>query len=123
MRPLPSAVGLLGFLKSITKRSRVRFYAGGLLSPPPRQQLRGCHVGNGAPSLTIVDHRRWPPLTVVAQVWQVRQDQYEVPGVCQSEVGVWRSEALLWPIIGNNDVVGRWQKDQNTLRSSNMSSG
>ncbi|GJT11485.1 hypothetical protein Tco_0858527 [Tanacetum coccineum] len=40
MRPLPSAVGLLGFLKSITKRSRVRFYAGGLLSPLPRQQLK-----------------------------------------------------------------------------------
>ncbi|GJX13619.1 hypothetical protein Tco_0205377 [Tanacetum coccineum] len=39
MKPRPSAVGLLGFLKSITKRSRVRFYAGGLLSLPPRQQL------------------------------------------------------------------------------------
>ncbi|GJS86035.1 retrovirus-related pol polyprotein from transposon TNT 1-94 [Tanacetum coccineum] len=46
-----------------------------------------------------------------------------VPGACQSEVGVWRSEALLWPIIGNNKAVGRWQKDHNSLRSSNMSGG
>ncbi|GKA81375.1 hypothetical protein Tco_0788067 [Tanacetum coccineum] len=95
MRPLPSAVGLLGFLKSITKRSRVRFYAGGLLSPPPRQQLHGCHA----------TWQRWPSLTKTLTSGCVA-------GSSGSVRGVWRSEALLWPIIGNNDVVGRWQKDQ-----------
>ncbi|GKE36806.1 hypothetical protein Tco_1460211, partial [Tanacetum coccineum] len=27
------------------------------------------------------------------------------------------------PIIGNNEAVGGWQKDQNTLKSCNMSGG
>ncbi|GKD20903.1 hypothetical protein Tco_1222606, partial [Tanacetum coccineum] len=40
-------------------------------------------------------------------------------GVCQYEVRVRESV----PIMGNNEAVGRRQKDQNTLRSSNMSGG
>ncbi|GJX01144.1 hypothetical protein Tco_0185057 [Tanacetum coccineum] len=42
-------------------------------------------------------------------------------GVCQSEEVGFAMDSL--PIIGNNEAVGGWQKDQNTLRSCNMSGG
>ncbi|GKE94168.1 hypothetical protein Tco_1579023, partial [Tanacetum coccineum] len=47
------------------------------------------------------------------------QAEVSVRGVCQYEVRVRESV----PIMGNNEAVGRRQKDQNTLRSCIMSGG
>ncbi|GKE55607.1 hypothetical protein Tco_1494792 [Tanacetum coccineum] len=87
-------------------------------------------ANGGSPPLTVVDRRRWAmvhrckyevqtDMSVRGMRWQAEVLVRVRGGVCQYEVRVRES----MPIIGNNEAVGRRQKDQNTLRSSNMSGG
>ncbi|GKE44985.1 hypothetical protein Tco_1472269, partial [Tanacetum coccineum] len=55
--------------------------------------------------------------------WRLANQRYMASGVCQSEEVCVRYKVSVFgsvPIIGNNVAVGEEQKDQNTLRSSNM---
>ncbi|GJT79224.1 hypothetical protein Tco_1053566 [Tanacetum coccineum] len=74
---------------------------------------------NGVSDDALSKYEVQTDMSVRGTRWQAEVSVRVRGGVCQYEVRVRESV----PIIGNNEAVGRRPKDQNTLRSSNMSGG